>query len=201
MDATDWDQRYSTAELIWTAEANQFVAAETEHLPPGRALDLAAGEGRNAIWLAQRGWNVTAVDFSQVALDKGRRLAESLDLADKLEWIEPTSSPGPRHPTVTTWSSSPTSTSPPVTSERLSATPPAGLAAGGTIVIVGHDVTNLDGGTGGPQDPDVLYTPQRLTDIVAEAGLHTTKAGTVERRTANGVALDTLITATSRHPK
>ena len=76
----------------------------------------------------------------------------------------------------------------------------AGLAAGGTIVIVGHDVTNLDGGTGGPQDPDVLYTPQRLTDIVAEAGLYATKAATIERRTANGVAIDTLITATSHRP-
>ena len=200
MDATDWDQRYSTTELIWTAEANQFVAAETEHLPPGRALDLAAGEGRNAIWLAQRGWNVTAVDFSQVALDKGRRLAESLDLADKLEWIRAD---------VVTWTPPPDSYDLvviaylhlPASALRTAISHAAsGLAAGGTIVIVGHDVTNLDGGTGGPQDPDVLYTPEQLTDIVAEAGLHTTKAGTVERRTANGVALDTLITATSGRP-
>jgi SAM-dependent methyltransferase len=50
--------------------------AETADLPPGRALDLAAGEGRNAIWLAGRGWEVEAVEFSPVAIDKGRRLAE-----------------------------------------------------------------------------------------------------------------------------
>ena len=87
-----------------------------------------------------------------------------------------------------------------MTSEQLSATPPAAWPPGGSIVIVGHDVTNLDGGTGGPQDPAVLYTPRQLTDILAEAGLRTTKAATVERRTPDGVALDTVINATSRHP-
>ena len=70
-----WDERYAGSELVWSAEPNQFVGAECADLPPGRAVDLAAGEGRNAIWLARRGWNVTAVDFSQVALDKGRQLA------------------------------------------------------------------------------------------------------------------------------
>ena len=61
--------------LVWSETPNQFVAEELADLPPGRAVDLAAGEGRNAIWLARRGWEVTAVDFSRVALDKGRRLA------------------------------------------------------------------------------------------------------------------------------
>ncbi len=75
MDAHAWDDRYAAAELVWSVEPNQFVAAECADLPPGRAVDLAAGEGRNAIWLARRGWSVTAVDFSQVGLDKGRKLA------------------------------------------------------------------------------------------------------------------------------
>ena len=76
MDAAGWDERYAATDLVWSAEPNRFVAEELADLPPGRALDLAAGEGRNAIWLARRGWEVTAVDFSQVALDKGRRLEE-----------------------------------------------------------------------------------------------------------------------------
>ena len=75
MDEAGWDERYAAAELIWTAEPNRFVVAELTGLPPGRALDLGAGEGRNAIWLAEQGWDVTAVDFSAVGLDKGRAVA------------------------------------------------------------------------------------------------------------------------------
>ena len=64
VDSQQWDQRYSGTEFEWTMQPNQFVAAELAGLPPGRALDLAAGEGRNTVWLAERGWRVTAVDFS-----------------------------------------------------------------------------------------------------------------------------------------
>ena len=53
MDAKAWDARYAATELVWSLTPNQFVAAELADLPPGRALDLAAGEGRNAIWLAR----------------------------------------------------------------------------------------------------------------------------------------------------
>ncbi len=71
MDSRAWDERYAASELVWSSTPNQFVAAEVADLTPGRALDLAAGEGRNALWLAERGWQVTAVDFSLVGLDKG----------------------------------------------------------------------------------------------------------------------------------
>src|SRR6266508_4689447 len=64
MEREAWDRRYHGTELLWTAEPNRFVAAELRDLPPGRALDLGAGAGRNAVWLAERGWRVTAVDFS-----------------------------------------------------------------------------------------------------------------------------------------
>src|SRR3569623_1126674 len=83
MDAAAWDERYRTSDLGWAAGPNQFVAAELVDQPPGRALDLAAGEGRNAIWLARQGWRVTAVDFSQAGLDKGAILGEGLDI----EWV------------------------------------------------------------------------------------------------------------------
>ena len=93
MDAEAWDERYAASELVWSREPNQFVASELADLPPGVAVDLAAGEGRNAIWLASRGWSATAVDFSQVALDKGARLAEDLDVtwvcADATTWQAP----------------------------------------------------------------------------------------------------------------
>src|SRR5262249_49632970 len=64
LDQRQWDELYASAELVWTAEPNRFVAEELAGLAAGRALDLGTGEGRNAIWLAERGWQVTAVDFS-----------------------------------------------------------------------------------------------------------------------------------------
>ena len=196
MDASAWNQRYATTELIWTADANQFVAAETEHLRPGRALDLAAGEGRNAIWLAQRGWKVTAVDFSDVALDKGRRLAASLDAPDAITWVCAdvvawTPPPESYDLVVIAYLHLPDQDLRTVVSHAVS-----GLAAAGALLVVGHDEANLQGGTGGPQDPAILYTPQKIAAVIAAAGRTVTKADTVERRTANGVAFDTLVTAT-----
>jgi len=76
MDARGWDERYAAAELVWSVTPNQFVARELAGLEPGLALDVAAGEGRNAIWLAEHGWRVTALDFSLVGLDKGRSAQE-----------------------------------------------------------------------------------------------------------------------------
>ncbi|HYN75682.1 MAG TPA: class I SAM-dependent methyltransferase, partial [Candidatus Limnocylindria bacterium] len=78
MDAEQWDQRYDQAELVWSAAPNRWVEEVTSTLSPGRVLDLAAGEGRNALWLAGRGWHATAVDFSRVALDRAASIAASL---------------------------------------------------------------------------------------------------------------------------
>jgi 2-polyprenyl-3-methyl-5-hydroxy-6-metoxy-1,4-benzoquinol methylase len=64
-------------ELVWTAEPNHWLVPEVADLPPGRALDVGAGEGRNAIRLAERGWTVTTVDFSAVGLTKARHLADA----------------------------------------------------------------------------------------------------------------------------
>ena len=85
VDSQEWDQRYADAGLVWTAQPNRFVVDELQPLPPGRAVDLGTSEGRNAIWLAGRGWQVTAVDFSAVGLDKGRRLAGAHGLA--IDWV------------------------------------------------------------------------------------------------------------------
>src|SRR2546423_12091264 len=80
VDADGWDQRYAGADLVWSAGPNRFVAEELADRPPGRVLDLASGEGRNALWLAARGWQATAVDFSAVAVGKGRAPADELGL-------------------------------------------------------------------------------------------------------------------------
>src|SRR4051794_6568302 len=77
MDAAGWDARYREHELVWGIQPNRWVEQELATEAPGTALDLACGEGRNALWLAELGWNVTAVDFSAVAIEKARALAGS----------------------------------------------------------------------------------------------------------------------------
>lgn len=155
MDADAWDERYAASELVWSAEPNRFVAEELADLAPGRAVDLAAGEGRNAIWLARRGWQVTAVDFSQVALDKGRQLAGGTPVewvcADATTWR----SPEPLDLAVLAYLQL-------AADERRAAVRGAvgSLAPGGTFLLVAHDSTNLTEGTGGPQDPAVLMTAE-----------------------------------------
>jgi SAM-dependent methyltransferase len=162
VDADDWDERYAASELVWSAEPNQFVAAELGGLTPGRALDLAAGEGRNAIWLARHGWQVTAADFSQVALDKGRRLAGDTPVrwvrADATTWSEPSA----YDLVLLAYLQLPAE-------QRRAAVRAAydSLASGGTLFLVAHDSTNLTEGTGGPQDPAVLMTAE---DVLADLG-------------------------------
>jgi SAM-dependent methyltransferase len=188
MDAAKWDERYAATELVWSAEPNRFVAEELTDLPPGRALDLAAGEGRNAIWLARRGWQVTAVDYSQVAIDKGRRLAGDVELrwecADATTWDEPAS----YDLVVMAYLQVPAA-------DRRAAIRAAGTALrpGGTFFLVAHDSRNLADGVGGPQDPGVLYTAQDVLDDLAGLDFETLRADVVERPTDDGVALDALV--------
>ena len=86
MSRRDWDRRYEAPGLIWSGEPNRFLRAEVEGMAPGRALDMGCGEGRNAVWLAGRGWNVTAYDFSTVALAKGRRSAGASGVEVDWSW-------------------------------------------------------------------------------------------------------------------
>lgn len=194
MTSAEWDRRYAGKELVWTAEPNRFVVEQLAELPAGRALDLACGEGRNAVWLAERGWRVTGVDFSPVALEKGRRLAEHRGVevewvvSDVLDYRAPASGfelvlvaylqlpAGPR-------------------GRALRAAADA-VAPGGTLLVIAHDVVNLDGGVGGPQDPDVLYTPEEVAADLA--GLRVVAAHRVRRPVGEEVAIDTLVRATRR---
>ena len=163
MDAAQWDARYAESERVWSAGPNRFVERALADLPPGRAVDLAAGEGRNAVWLASRGWDVTAVDFSRVALARGRETAPDASVtwvcADVLGW-----QPGPEPFDLAVLAYLQL-----VESERRRAVLTAFgcLRPGGTFFLVAHDSSNLTEGTGGPQDPSVLMTAD---DVLADLG-------------------------------
>ena len=181
MDAEAWDERYAGRELVWSAEPNQFVAAEVGGLTPGRALDLAAGEGRNAIWLARRGWQVTAADFSQVALDKGRRVAGEMSVrwvcADATTWSEPTA----YDLVLVAYLQLPAE-------QRRAAVRASydSLRVGGTLLLVAHDSTNLTEGTGGPQDPAVLMTADDVLGDLDGLAFELARAERVARTVGDG---------------
>ena len=156
MDATAWDRRYAGADLVWSRGPNASVEACLADLAPAQALDLGCGEGRNAIWLASRGWRVTAVDFSRVAVDRGRRLAADAGLEVTWRVGDVLTTPLPEVDLVVlAYLQLPQD-------QRRSVVCRAWdrLRTGGTFLLVAHDTTNLTEGTGGPQDPAVLMTAE-----------------------------------------
>jgi SAM-dependent methyltransferase len=202
MDAHAWDERYAASEQVWSLGPNQFVASELDDLSPGRALDLACGEGRNAVWLATQGWEVTGVDFAGVGLAKAEALAAEHGVTGT--WIAAD---------ATTWQPPQTYDLVVVFYLQLPAderglavrTAVRALAAGGTFLLVCHDLLNLVEGHGGPQDARVLTTAESVIDDLAAAELAldvelvTERAGRVERVVAtpegDRTAIDTFVRA------
>ena len=195
MDRHDWDARYAAAPLVWSAGPNQFLARETADLPVGRALDVACGEGRNALWLAERGWRTTGVDFSPVAIDKARALAtgRALDVgwtvADVTVWVP---EPGAFDLVVVLY----LQLDAPGRAAAYSRAA-AAVAPGGTLLVVAHDLDNLAHGHGGPQDPALLTTPETVVAVIGD--LEVERAERVHRTvvTDSGPvdAVDTLVRA------
>ncbi len=177
-----WDQRHAAGDPIESPEPDPTLVDEIASLPPGRALDLGAGDGRNAIWLARRGWQVTAVDFSGVAIERARARAEAggvnvdWQLADLLEW-----SPEARaYDLVTLFFIH----LPGAERRAVYARAADAVAPGGTLLIVAHDRANLAGGVGGPQDPEVLVSPKEVAADLS--GFRVGRADTVRRRSPDG---------------
>lgn len=198
MDSQQWDERYGGEEFEWSVHPNQFVVAELAGLLPGRALDLAAGEGRNSVWLAQQGWTVTAVDFSRVGLAKGQKLAAARGVpGGQLTWVVADLAgycPDREAFELVLVAYLQVSAA---LRARVLAGAAAALVPGGTLLVVGHDLANLTEGTGGPQDPAVLYTPEAITAELA--GLQVVRAErvrrTVDRNGERATAVDTLVRA------
>jgi SAM-dependent methyltransferase len=186
MRAQEWDERYAERQQ-WSAEPNALVAELLSGLPVGDAVDLAAGEGRHALWLAGLGWRVTAVDFSDVGLARGRAQPG----ADRVTWVTAD---------VTGWGATPESLDlvlvaylhlPGPETTALLRGAVGWLRPGGRLLVLGHDVENLTAGVGGPQEPDILHSVARLAPV-AEL-LDVDRLEQLRRSTPAGTALDTLL--------
>jgi SAM-dependent methyltransferase len=190
-----WNRRWREERAQPSTAPSEFLVAEVEGLAPGAALDLACGAGRNAVWLARRGWRVTAVDFSEAALHMARALASNEGVT--VEWLEAD---------AVTWV-------PPARAfdlvcvlylqlpaeerRRALAHAAAAVRPGGRLLVLGHDLLNLTDGWAGPTQADVLFTP---ADVVAEIdGLEVVRAERVRRLVADAPpgrdAIDALVRA------
>jgi 2-polyprenyl-3-methyl-5-hydroxy-6-metoxy-1,4-benzoquinol methylase len=193
MEREDWNRRHGEAEApLFGVEPNRFLAAEVAGLAPGRALAVACGAGRNAVWLAGNGWTVTGVDFSDVALEHARRLAD--DRGVEVEWVQAD---------VREWVPAAAAFDlvailylhVPVEERRVvHGLAAAAVAPGGTLLIVGHDRENLTSGTGGPQDALLLLD---ATEVTAELGALAIERAERVLRPVEGErdAIDTLVRA------
>ncbi len=186
--AQEWDSRYAGPERVWSAAPNAWVAATIGAWTPGRAVDLGTGEGRHGVWLASLGWQVTAVDFSAVGIERGRGGAHEAGV--EVDWVVAD---------VRTWE------------------PPAGatfdlvllaylhladdvigrargwLAPGGALVVIGHSLRNLTEGVGGPSDARLLQTEAGYR--AASEGLLVEQLGEVVRHLPEGDAIDLALVA------
>jgi 2-polyprenyl-3-methyl-5-hydroxy-6-metoxy-1,4-benzoquinol methylase len=195
MDRESWNTRYEGSELVWTAAPNQFLVAEVASLAPGRALDLGCGEGRNAVWLAEQGWDVTAVDFSDVGIAKGREMASKRGV--EVTWIvEDLSRYVPADQAFDLVIDFYIHLPPQQRSALLTKAAGA-VSPGGTLLVVGHDFSNLEHGYGGPRDPALLFTADEVAASLT--GFRVVKAAPVKRPvvTEEGrfEAIDTLVRA------
>lgn len=166
-----WDEMYRSRPRVWSGRPNPQLVAEAAGLPPGKALDLGCGEGADALWLAERGWTVTAVDVSAVALERAAAHAAEAGVGDRVTWLQrdlATWTPEEQfdlvsvqflHSTVAPWQ-------PP---HRLAAN---AVRPGGTLLIVGHHPDGLPPWSshqgGSHADTGMFFTADQLT---AELGI------------------------------
>lgn len=168
-DAAYWDRRYAESDKWWSGNPNGALVDEAAELEPGRALDVGCGEGADAVWLAERGWTVTASDVSSVAVDRAR--AAGRDAGVDVDWVvgDLFTAPPPagsfdlvsvQYPALRKTAGN----------EAVEALL-AAVAPGGTLLIVGHDFDAVDHHHhGGDWDPSAEVQPPDVAAVLAERG-------------------------------
>jgi SAM-dependent methyltransferase len=156
-----WDERYGTAERLWSGAPNAQLVAEAADLEPGAALDAGCGEGGDAHWLAARGWRVTALDVSTVALRRGAAHAPP-DLADRISWQQADFRTWEPDGQVFDLVSAQFLHFPSALRRRVYANLATAVARGGTLLIVAHEPSELHTGMGHDHPPDMFVSAQQL---------------------------------------
>ena len=185
LDEAFWEALYRSRSAVWSGRPNPQLLAEAAGLSPGTALDVGCGEGADAIWLAQRGWQVTAVDISATALLRGQAHAAKAgaDVPGRIRWLQAdfVSEPAPELATYDLVSAQfvhPPSGQREALHRRLA----AAVSPGGTLLVVGHHPSDLHAGIGRSPMPDLMFTaeqvgavlqPGRWDVVVNEARLRT----------------------------
>lgn len=158
--AAEWDERYRSADRLWTADVNPALVAEASDLPAGTALDVGSGEGADARWLADRGWQVTAVDISQVAIDRARET----DTREAITWLRADLSvddvPG-RDFGLVSLQYFPIPRSDDATVQRLV----DAVGAGGHLLVVSHEA---EGVRAHGRNPDDYFQPADVAALLGD---------------------------------
>lgn len=164
-DAEFWDERYRSAAKVWSGNPNPHLVADLASLSPGLALEVGAGEGADAIWLAEQGWTVTAADISQVALDRGIAQANAMGapISTMITWelVDLISQPpaARAYDLVSVhFMHLPSRQREPMYEQLADA-----VRSGGTFFVVGHHPSDLQTTVKRPPEPDLLFTPEELT--------------------------------------
>jgi SAM-dependent methyltransferase len=159
-----WDERYAGTDRVWSGKPNLRLVEQAGDLPPGDALDVGCGEGADAVWLAERGWWVTAVDLSQVALD--RAAANAGAAGERVTWQQVDarvwSPPADSFDLVTAHFVH----LPGEHADDLHRRLAAAVRPGGSLLLVGHHPSDVDSGVGRWNRPDLMFTPERLASVL-----------------------------------
>jgi len=166
-----WDERYGGAERVWSGRPNQRLVEQAADLSPGLALDVGCGEGADAIWLAEQGWQVTAVDVSTVALDRTAQHALERGVADRVDVgvYDVLGEHPPRRPRRRRGYDLVSAHFMHVPREdfdgvyrRIAAV----VAPGGRLLVVAHHPHDVETGARRPHGPGLLFPPEQLLDAL-----------------------------------
>lgn len=167
-DKAFWDARYREADVLWSGHANPVLVAEVSDLPPGTALDIGSGEGADAIWLAARGWRVTGLDVSDVAVERAAAHAATAGVGDRITWLQADLTiDTPVGGGIDGGFDLVTAQFMHLPSEQRRALHrrlAAAVAPGGTLLVVGHHPSDLET-IPRPPVPDLFFT---APDVAAE---------------------------------
>lgn len=163
-EADAWEERYQSKPALWSGRPNPQLVAEVTGLAPGRALDVGSGEGADAIWLAERGWRVTAVDISHVALKRAADHAAAAgdEIAARIEWTQADLRQERPQERAFDLVSAHFMQLPPDPRRDLFAALAAAVTSGGMLLIVGHHPSDLRRSTHRGHFPDMMYTAEQV---------------------------------------